>query len=143
VPIVLVEDNPADIRLTLEAVSAAGITGMEVVTDGDAAVAYLRQEPPYRGAPRQGLVLLDLKPPRVDGLHVSTAIKTDPDLHTIPVITGTTSSAPLDVELAHRVHANWYLVNPLTVAALAHTIDTISAFWLDTVTLPTTRGDPP
>ena len=50
-PIVLVEDNPADIRLTLEAVSAAGITGMEVVTDGDAAVAYLRQEPPYRGAP--------------------------------------------------------------------------------------------
>jgi hypothetical protein len=59
------------------------------------------------------------------------------------MITGTTSSAPLDVELACREHANWYLVNPLTFTALADTIETISAFWLDTVTLPTTRGDPP
>jgi hypothetical protein len=76
VPVVPKEDNPADIRLTLEAVSAAGITRMEVVvTDGDAALGYLRQEPPYRGAHRQGLVLLDLKLPRVDGRHVLTAIK--------------------------------------------------------------------
>ena len=71
-----------------------------------------------------------------------TVINTDPALHTDPVITGTASSAPLDVELAYRGHANWYLVNPLTFAALAHTIQTMSAFWLDTVTLPTTRGDP-
>ena len=94
-------------------------------------------------------MLLDLKLPRVEGRHVLTAITTDTDLHTIPVISGTRSSAPLDVELGYRVHANWYLVNPLTFTALgevrplSHTIDTISAFWFDTVTPPTTRGDPP
>ena len=87
-------------------------------------------------------MLLDLKLPRVDGRHVPTVINTDPDLHTIPVITGTTSSAPLDIELAYLEHANWYRVKPLTFTALAHIVQTISAFWLDTVTLPTTRGDP-
>jgi len=141
VPILLVEDNPADIRFTLEAVSDAGITRMDVVTDGDAALAYLRKEPPYHDATRPGLVLLDLNLPRVDGRQVLTAIKTDPDLHTIPVIILTTSGAPPDVELAYREHANCYLVKPLTFTALADTIEIISAFWLDTVTLPATRGN--
>ena len=142
VPVLLIEDNPADIHLTLEASSTCGLTRLEVITDGDTALAYLRHQPPYQDAPRPGLVLLDLNLPRVDGRHVLTAIKTDPDLHTIPVIILTTSSAPADIELAYREHANCYLVKPLGFAALANTIETISAFWLDTVTLPTTRGDP-
>ena len=142
VPVLLIEDNSADIRLTLEASSAVGITRMDVITDGDTAMAYLRREPPYQDAPRPALVLLDLNLPRVDGRHLLTAIKTDPDLHTIPVIILTTSNAPPDIELAYREHANCYLVKPLGFTALAHTFDIISAFWLDTVTLPSTREDP-
>jgi CheY-like chemotaxis protein len=82
VPVLLIEDNPADIRLTLEASSACGLTRLEVITDGDTALAYLRHQPPYQDAPRPALVLLDLNLPGVDGRHVLTAIKTDPDLHT-------------------------------------------------------------
>ena len=110
-----------------------------MITDGDTALAYLRHQPPYQDAPRPGLVLLDLNLPHVDGRHVLTAIKTDPDLRTIPVIILTTSNAPADIELAYREHANCYLVKPLGFTALAHTIEIISAFWLDTVTLPPTR----
>ena len=139
VPVLLIEDNPADIRLTLEASSAAGLTRMDVITAGDTAMAYLRREPPYQDAPRPGLVLLDLNLPHVDGRHVLTATKTDPDLHTIPVIILTTSAAPPEIELAYREHANCYLVKPLGFTALAHTFDIISAFWLDIVTLPPTQ----
>lgn len=142
VPVLLIEDNPADIRLTLEASSSVGITRLDVITDGDTAMAYLHRQPPYQNAPRPGLVLLDLNLPRVDGRHVLTAIKIDPDLHTIPVIILTTSSAPANIELAYREHANCYLVKPLGFTALANTIEVISAFWLDTVTLPPTREDP-
>src|SRR5664279_1080109 len=94
VPVLLIEDNPADIRLTLEASSTCGLTRLEVITDGDTALAYLRHQPPYQDAPRPGLVLLDLNLPGIDGRHVLTAIKTDPDLHTIPVIILTTSNTP-------------------------------------------------
>jgi len=131
VPVLLIEDNPADIRLTPEASSACGLTRLKVITDGDTALAYLRHQPPYQNAPRPGIVLLDLNLPRVDG----TAIKTDPDLHTIPVIILTTSSAPEDIELAYREHANCYLIKPLGFTALANTIE------LDTATLPPTRED--
>ena len=142
VPVLLIEDNPADIRLTLEASSTCGLTRLEVITDGDTALAYLRHQPPYQDAPRPGLVLLDLNLPGIDGRHVLTAIKTDPDLHTIPVIILTTSSAPADIELAYREHANCYLVKPLGFTALANTIEIISAFWLDTRHPATHPGRP-
>jgi len=137
VVILLVEDNPGDIRLTREALHGCGITNpMDVVTDGAAALAYLHREPPYHNAPRPGLVLLDLNLPRVDGGQVLTVIKTDPDLRTIPVIILTTSAAPTDVEESYRRHANCYIVKPPTFTELAHAIDGIGAFWLDLVTLP-------
>ena len=137
VPILLVEDNPGDIRLTQEALRAGGITNpMDVVSDGAAALAYLHREPPYADAPRPGLVLLDLNLPRVDGGQVLTAIKTDPELRTIPVIILTTSAAPTDVEAAYQRHANCYIVKSPTFTELAHAINGIGAFWLDLVTLP-------
>ena len=138
VVILLVEDNPGDIRLTREALHGCGITNpMDVVTDGAAALAYLHREPPYHNAPRPGLILLDLNLPRVDGGQVLTVIKTDPDLRTIPVIILTTSAAPTDVEEAYQRHANCYIVKPPTFTELAHAIDGgIGAFWLDLVTLP-------
>jgi len=137
VPILLVEDNPGDIRLTREALRGGGITNpMDVVTDGAAALAYLHGEPPYADAPRPGLVLLDLNLPRVDGGQVLAMIKTDPDLCSIPVIILTTSAAPTDVDLAYRRHANCYIVKPPTFTEFAHAINGIGAFWLDLVTLP-------
>ena len=137
VSILLVEDNPGDIRLTQEALRGGGITNpMEVVSDGAAGMAYLHQEPPYAGAPRPGLVLLDLNLPSVDGGQVLTMIKTDPDLCTIPVIILTTSAAPTDVDLAYRRHANCYIVKPSTFTEFAQAINAIGAFWLDLVTLP-------
>ena len=137
VPILLVEDNPGDIRLTHEALRGGGITNpMEVVSDGAAAMAYLHRAPPYHDAPRPGLVLLDLNLPRVDGGQVLTVIKTDPDLRTIPVIILTTSAAPTDVEVASQRHANCYIVKPPTFTEFAHAINAIGAFWLDLVTLP-------
>jgi CheY-like chemotaxis protein len=138
VPILLVEDNPADIRLTREALRGCGITNpMDVVTDGAAALAYLHRDPPYHDSPRPGLVLLDLNLPRLDGAQVLlTVIKTDPDLRTIPVIILTTSAAPTDDQAAYQRHANCYIVKPATFTEFARAINGIGGFWLDLVTLP-------
>ena len=137
VPILLVEDNPGDVRLTREALRGCGITNpVNVVNDGAAALAYLHREPPYDQAPRPGLILLDLNLPRVDGGQVLTVIKTDPELRTIPVIILTTSAAPTDVEAAYQRHANCYIVKSPTFTELAHAINGIGAFCLDLVTLP-------
>jgi CheY-like chemotaxis protein len=144
VPILLVEDNPADVRLTREAFASARVANpVDVVTDGDAALAYLRREPPYADAPQPGLVLLDLNLPRVDGKTVLAEIKGDPVLRSIPVIVLTTSSAPVDVQAAYQHHANCYIVKPLSFAAFAHAIASIGAFWLDLVMLPKAENAEP
>ena len=141
VPMLLVEDNPADIRLTREALRGCGITNpMDVVTDGAAALAYLHREPPYHHTSRPGLILLDLNLPRLDGGQVLTVIKTDPELRTIPVIMLTTSAAPTDVEAAYQQHANCYIVKPPAFTEFAHAINGIGGFWLDLVTLPPTAA---
>ena len=137
VSILLVQDNPGDIRLTREALHGCGITNpMDVVTDGAAALAYLHREPPYDQARRPGLVLLDLNLPRLDGGQVLTVIKADPDLRSIPVIMLTTSGEPADVEAAYQRHANCYIVKPPTFTEFARAINGIGGFWLDLVTLP-------
>lgn len=136
-PILLVEDNQADVRLTREAIATLGMDiEMEVVSDGDAALAYLRRDAPYAGAPRPSLILLDLNLPRVDGKQVLAEIKNDDRLRTIPVIILTTSAAALDVEAAYHGHANSYIVKPLTFADFGRAMEQIGAFWLDLVTLP-------
>jgi chemotaxis family two-component system response regulator Rcp1 len=136
-PILLVEDNQADVRLTREAIATLGMDiDLAVVTDGDAALAYLRSEPPYDAAPRPVLVLLDLNLPRVDGKQVLAEIKDDPELRTIPVIILTTSAAAPDVDLAYQRHANCYIVKPLTFADFGRAMERIGAFWLDLVALP-------
>ena len=134
--LLLIEDDPGDSRLVREALSETGTVRFDLVRAADLAegLAILAAQP-------ADAILLDLNLPGVDGRHVLTAIKTDPDLHTIPVIILTTSSATSDIELAYREHANCYLVKPLGFTALADTIEVISAFWLDTVTLPPTWED--
>lgn len=137
VRILLVEDNPADVRLTREALAAAGITTrVDAVLDGEAALAFLRREAPYREAFRPSLILLDLNLPRKDGREVLAAVKADPDLLDIPVIVLTTSTAPSDIDVAYRNHANCYVTKPERFADLVRAFGAVKLFWLDLVTLP-------
>lgn len=136
-PILLVEDNLADVRLTREAIAAAGVEiHLDVVNDGDEALAYLRRLPPYTSAPRPVLVLLDLNLPRLDGQQVLAEIKNDLALQSIPVVILTTSAASPDVQSAYRAHANCYIVKPRTFADFGRAMERIAAFWLDLVALP-------
>lgn len=135
--IMLVEDNPADVRITREALAAADITNpIDVVMDGEAALAFLRHEPPYGAAQRPSLVLLDLNIPRKDGREVLAAVKADPDLLDIPVVVLTTSSAENDIAFAYHHHANCYITKPARFSDLVSAFAGIKLFWLGLVTLP-------
>jgi len=129
--ILLVEDNQADALLIQEALRQASVhLDVERVPDGEAALRRLRN------GPRPGLVLLDLNLPRMDGRTVLAELKADPDLHTIPVIVLTTSSAPADIAFAYENHANSYVRKPLGLDALVEAAQAIRDFWLRTATPP-------
>ena len=135
--ILLVEDNPADVRLTREALAAVSITNpVDVVMDGEAALDFLRRDPPHEGAPRPSLILLDLNLPRKDGREVLATVKADPGLLDIPVVVLTTSTADVDVDAAYRHHANCYVVKPRRFVELIAAFATIKAFWFELATLP-------
>lgn len=131
IDILLVEDNPADIRLTREALQGAKVINLlHVVTDGAAAMAYLRE------APRPDLILLDLNLPRMDGREVLAAIKQDDALKCIPVIVLTTSRAEEDILRSYNLHANAYVAKPVGLAEFLEVIKSLENFWLAVVTLP-------
>ena len=120
IEVLLVEDSPADARLTQEVLKAGSIRNrLTVVTDGVEALCYLRREGRYRDAPRPDLVLLDLNLPKMDGREVLTSIRTDPYLHGIPVIVLTTSGAEADVAGAFAERADSYLVKPVDAQAFS------------------------
>ena len=104
--ILLVEDNPGDVRLTVEALRGAKVANeLHVVGDGEEAIEFLRQERRHVDAPRPDIVLLDLNLPRLDGHDVLADIKSDPDLAKIPIIVLTSSTAERDIEQAYELHA--------------------------------------
>ncbi len=135
--ILMVEDNPGDVRLTREAFAYAGISGrLNVVHDGVEALAYLRRETPFLEAARPDLILLDLNLPRKDGREVLAEIKADPLLKRIPVVVLTSSQAEEDVLRAYSLCANCYIPKPVLFDQFLRTIQSIHHFWLTTVTLP-------
>ncbi len=137
VEILLVEDNPGDIRLTREALREGKLhNNLHVVGDGESALSFLRQEGRYADAVRPDLVLLDLNLPRVDGREVLEVLKHDENLKSIPVVVLTTSQAEEDVLRAYRLHANCYVTKPLNIDAFATIVRAIEHFWLSIVTLP-------
>ncbi|MAG36817.1 MAG: response regulator [Dehalococcoidia bacterium] len=137
IEMLLVEDNPDDVDLTIEALEDAKICNrLHVVSDGVAALAFLRREGDYAHAPRPDLILLDLNLPKKDGREVLAEIKRDPDLRRTPVVVLTTSSADEDILRAYDLHANCYITKPVDFEQFARVIHAIEDFWLTVVKLP-------
>ncbi len=137
--ILLVEDNPVDIRMTQEAFKEAKLlSNLNVVTDGTAAVEFLRKKGQYRGAARPDLILLDLNLPHKDGREILKEIKSDAALKTIPVVVLTTSDDVEDVKSAYADMANCYIAKPIEFDEFMAVIKRIGDFWLSFVKLPNT-----
>jgi two-component system, chemotaxis family, response regulator Rcp1 len=137
IEILLVEDSPADVDLTREALEDAKVSNnLNVVDDGEQALAYLRREGPYAEQPRTDLILLDLNLPRKDGREVLAEIKDDPDLRRIPVVILTTSEAEQDILRSYDLHANCYVTKPVDLERFITVVRSIEDFWLAIVKLP-------
>ena len=141
IEILLVEDNPGDVRLTQEALKEGKVRNqLRVVDDGAKALEYLFRRGPYTGAPRPDLILLDLNLPKKDGREVLAEIKTDSDLKHIPVIMLTTSKAESDILDSYNLHANCYITKPVNLQQFLVAIRAIQAFWFSIVKLPHAPG---
>ncbi len=138
--VLMVEDNPGDVRLTQEAFREANASiRLHVVSDGVEAMAFLRQVGPAADRPRPDLILLDLNLPRMDGREVLAQIKQDESLKTIPTVILTTSEAEADILKSYQLHANAYLKKPLQLDAFQSLVRSINDFWLTKVILPQHR----
>ena len=137
IEILLVEDNPGDVDLTREALENGKLhNNLHVVSDGEAAMAFLRREGKYAGASRPGLVLLDLNLPRKNGREVLAEIKSDANLMRIPVAILTTSSSDEDIFKSYNLHANCYITKPIEMTHFVKVVQAIEEFWLTIVELP-------
>jgi chemotaxis family two-component system response regulator Rcp1 len=135
--ILLVEDNPADVRLTPEALVNGKVQHeLHVARDGVEAISFLHRQGPFGQAPRPDLILLDLNLPRKDGREVLAEIKADPDLMSIPVIVLTSSQDEEDILKTYDLHANGYIVKPVDLEQFFTVIRQIKEFWMSIVLLP-------
>jgi chemotaxis family two-component system response regulator Rcp1 len=142
IQVLLVEDNPGDVRLTREAFRDAKVhLDMHVAADGVEAMEFLLRQGAYSQSPRPDLILLDLNLPRKDGREVLAEIKGDPSLMSIPVVILTTSAADADIERSYLLHANCYISKPVDLEGFLTVIRSIDDFWLSVVKLPT-KGTP-
>jgi chemotaxis family two-component system response regulator Rcp1 len=137
VEILLVEDNPGDVRLTQETLKDGKVlNNLHVVQTGVEALAFLRREGQYGGAMRPDVILLDLNLPKKDGREVLAEIKADPELMRIPVVVLTTSEAEKDILQAYNLHANSYIIKPVNLDQFISVMESIEDFWLTIVKLP-------
>ena len=136
--ILLVEDNPGDVRLTMEALKDADVPNrLSVVRDGVEAMEFLRRQGQYVAAPRPDLILLDLNLPRKDGRQLKE-IKADDMLKRIPVVVLTTSRAEEDILKAYDLNANCYITKPVDLDQFTQVMQAIEVFWMTVVKLPKT-----
>lgn len=137
VEILLVEDNPGDVRLTRVAFADTRISNnLSVVGDGEEAMAFLRREGEYSAAPRPDIVLLDLNLPRKSGREVLEEVKNDPSLLSIPIVVMTTSEAEVDIVNSYSHHANAYVTKPVDLDCFIDVVSKIEGFWLTIAKLP-------
>ena len=137
VEILLVEDNPGDVRLTQEALKEGKVyNNLHWAKDGVEALEFLRREGQHASAPRPDIILLDLNLPKMDGREVLAVIKRDDRLKHIPVVVLTTSKADEDVLRSYELHANCYVTKPVDLEKFIVVVQSIDRFWLTVVTLP-------
>jgi len=138
IDILLVEDNPGDIRLTREVFKEGKVrNNLHVCCDGEEAMDYLQLRGKYADAVRPDLVLLDLNLPRKDGRQVLQEVKQDPILRTIPIVILTTSAAEQDILRSYNLHANCYITKPVDLNQFVRVVNYIQDYWLEIVKLPT------
>ena len=137
IEILLIEDDPGDVRLTQEALKDSKLrNNLSVAEDGVEALAFLRREGQYADAPKPDIILLDLNLPRKDGREVLEEIKADEDLRRIPVVVMTTSDADEDILASYNLHANCYITKPVDMSRFMQIVKTIEGFWFSIVKLP-------
>ena len=137
IDILLVEDNPGDVRLTIEGLKESKVrNNLHVARDGVEAMAFLRREGTQVGAVLPDLILLDLNLPRMDGREVLLEIKSDLKLKTIPVVVLTTSRSEQDVLRSYELQANCYITKPVDLEQFITVVKSIEDFWFTIVTLP-------
>ncbi len=137
VDILLVEDNPGDVRLTMEAFRETKVCSrIHTVSDGEEAMAFLRRDGSYFNAPCPDLVLLDLNLPKKDGRAVLAAIKADRNVKHIPVVVLTTSGDEQDIIKSYELQASCYVTKPVDLEQYLTTVKAIGDFWLSIAKLP-------
>ena len=138
--ILLVEDNPGDVRLTEEILKHSTlIKNIHIVHDGEEALDYLFRRPPYKEAMRPDLILLDLNLPKKTGLEVLTVLKNDVILKYIPIIVLTSSDAEHDINSSYRLQANAFVTKPLDYEQYSYVVKYIEKFWFTLATLPNVK----
>ena len=142
IEILLVEDNPGDMRLTKEALKEGKVyNNLHWAQDGVEALEFLRREGKHAKAPRPDIILLDLNLPRMDGREVLAHIKADDKLRSIPTVILTTSDAEADIVKSYQLQANCYLTKPVRLEAFESLVGSINDFWLTKVKLPQHQQD--
>lgn len=137
IDILLVEDNPGDVRLTQEVLKDSKVrNNLIIANNGDEALACLRKQGKYKGIPRPDLILLDLNLPVKDGREVLALIKADSDFKRIPVVILTTSKAEEDILKTYNLHANCYVTKPVDLEQFVGVVKSLEDFWLAIVKLP-------
>lgn len=137
IDILLVEDNPGDVRLTQEVLKEAKVKNeIHVVYDGVEALEFLRREGRYKNASKPDLILLDLNLPRKTGHEVLAEIKTDDDLRRIPVVMLTVSKDEEDIIKSYNLYANCFITKPVDLNQFLNVVKAIEDFWLSIVKLP-------
>ncbi|MBU7042518.1 MAG: response regulator [Theionarchaea archaeon] len=137
IEILLVEDSPGDVRLTIEALKEGKVhNNMHVAKDGVEAMAFLHRKGEFTQAPRPDLILLDLNLPKKDGREVLKEIKEDKNLKRIPVVILTISTAEEDILKTYNLHANCYITKPVDLDQFIRVVKSIEDFWLEIVKLP-------
>ena len=140
--ILLVEDSPGDVRLTLEVFRDTNPSvGLHVAEDGTEAMSFLRREGSHASAPRPDLILLDLNMPKMNGHEALAEIKGDPHLRRIPVVALTTSKAEEDIVRSYDLGVNSFISKPVTFEGLAAVTQTLADYWFELVKLPERDGD--
>ena len=137
IDILLVEDNPGDVRLTREALKEGKVLNtLQVVGDGIEALEFLRHEGKYAKTPHPDIILLDLNLPRMDGRELLAVIKSDLNLRRIPVVILTTSKAEEDIIKSYDLHANCFITKPVDLDQFIKVVKSVEEFWFTIVKLP-------